>query len=73
MNNDLISRSALKRKIEEEQKEGFIEVRNAFEAVYAIIDNAPTVAESCRKLQRVAKSCKKLQAKDRGAQMKTSD
>ena len=43
MNNDLISRSALKEAIKEEQAEGFVYVASAFDKVYELIDNAPTV------------------------------
>lgn len=40
---DLISREALKEAIKEEQAEGFVYVASAFDKVYELIDNAPTV------------------------------
>lgn len=79
MNNDLISREALKETIDGitwyhinshgELTEGAFDDDDAFykaEDIYNAIDNAPTVAESCKELQEVAKESEIIKAYTKG-------
>ena len=51
MNNDLISREALRKAFHERI---YYFNKSSWDEANAIIDNAPTVARSCKKLQEVA-------------------
>ena len=51
MNNDLISREALRKAFHERI---YYFNKSSWDEANAIIDNAPTVAKSCKKLQEVA-------------------